>query len=347
MAGFFQKLKRAVLAGDTEGFLSDFREARARVDFGGILEIAASRDVGVRRATNIVQTEFENEAAVAVDASSCLKISQDFNTCSEFLPLDSVAFGDVLLSRKRDLVRSEYNRQLDTDGADAEKLQQMAVDLKIPYNEVQGVVMDVANVIAARKMHKVLDDGRLSPIEELELDALAKYLGIGKIELDDGGGLLNMARERYALENLPLPFVPVDILLQKNEYCRAAVAAEASEVRTRTTRINYSGMTATFRIARGVSFRSGSIRVDRETENYRHTFGNGLFYVTDKRLIWVGPNKTISIKFSTIIDAEYYSDGIKIRRSSGKPLLIIYEKSERIGIIASRIIDFGGAPVDV
>lgn len=172
-----------------------------------------------------------------------------------------------------------------------------------------------------------LDDGLLSPEEDARIaSALARY---GNPKLGPvTQGKLDAARTQYAAWNEPLNPVDAPLLLRRNEWCVHGIQATAYEERQRTTRINYAGPTARVKIMKGVYYRLGSARVSRQTESYHHSFGSGVLCATNQRVLWVSPNKTLSIALGKIIMFEPYSDGIKIFKDTGKPILFEFDEGE-------------------
>jgi len=173
----------------------------------------------------------------------------------------------------------------------------------------------------------VLDDGLLSPEEELRFSAtLARYgnPALGPVTQ----GKLDAARLQFAAWDAPLDPVVSPLLLRRGEWCVHGIQATAYEERQRTTRINYAGPTARIKIMKGVYYRVGSVQVARNTEAYHHSFGSGILCATNKRLLWMAPNKTITIPLYKIIMVEPYSDGIKIFKDTGKPILFEFDEGQ-------------------
>jgi hypothetical protein len=118
------------------------------------------------------------------------------------------------------------------------------------------------------------------------------------------------------------------------------VRATASEQRQRTVRMNYGGPTASIRIAKGVYYRTGSIGLNRVSEGYMHSFGMGVLGATNTRLLWVSPEKSISIPLQKIVMFEPYVDGLKVIKDTGKPVLFVFDSEDRASMVRiSRAIE--------
>lgn len=188
-------------------------------------------------------------------------------------------------------------------------------------------------------VNAVLEDGLLSPDEDERISAVtARY---GGIQLgSETQKTLEAARQLY--QSLVDPLAPVEtpLLLKKGEWCAHAIKSQALEERQRTTRVNYSGPAMSVRIMKGVYYRAGSIQAQRVQESYHHSFGDGVLGATNQRLLWVSPQKSISIPLSKVVMFEPFLDGMKIIKDTGKPLLFIFENGVRADAVRiGRVIE--------
>jgi len=184
-----------------------------------------------------------------------------------------------------------------------------------------------------------LEDGLLTPEEERRIERVRERYG--GIQLDgDTTDMLAAARAQYAAWNEPLSPVQTPLLLKAGEWCAHAVQAAAYEERQRTVRVNYGGPVARVRIMKGVYYRAGSIQAQRVTEAYQYSFGEGVLGATNKRLLWVSPQKSISIPLQKIVMFEPYVDGLKVIKDAGKPLLFVFDEPDQAAMVRlSRVIE--------
>jgi hypothetical protein len=68
-----------------------------------------------------------------------------------------------------------------------------------------------------------------------------------------------------------------------------------------------------FRIAKGVSWRLGAFKAQSESHEELRAIDQGIFTLTNKRLIFSGAKRTVDINLNKIISIEPYSDGIAVR----------------------------------
>ena len=208
-------------------------------------------------------------------------------------------------------------------------LHSAAATLGLTSDEVTAAFVEQVGALYKARVQEALADGELSPDEEAYLERLAENLSLAPSYDSTMTASMDRARQMWAIMRGPLPNVEPPFYLERGEQCVFAIKSEAIEQRTRTSSYRYGGSSLSVPIVKGLRLRVGQGRVHRETEEYKHSFGRGMFCATNKRLIWNGPNKNISIKLRKIIDFEPYTDGVRIVKDTGKPLLIVFSEERR------------------
>lgn len=185
----------------------------------------------------------------------------------------------------------------------------------------------------------VLADGVVDPEEDRRISSFMAMIG-QSVLAPETASLIEEGRQAYRACSAPLTAVDAPVLLNKGEFCVYAVNAEALEDRSRTVRVGYHGASARIRIAKGIYYNAGSMAVSRQTESYQHSFGMGVLCMTNQRLLWISPDRSISTLLRNIVRFDPYSDGIRIFKGTGKPLLFIWAGGARVAtIMASRTIE--------
>jgi hypothetical protein len=69
-----------------------------------------------------------------------------------------------------------------------------------------------------------------------------------------------------------------------------------------------------FRIAKGISYRVGAFKGERVPITEQKLLDVGAFVLTNKRVIFSGPNKSTSFPVGKVINIEVYEDGIRVNR---------------------------------
>ena len=110
------------------------------------------------------------------------------------------------------------------------------------------------------------------------------------------------------------------INLKKNEYAYYAYDQEINwlEERSKTSRINYGGLTGTIHIAKGLNYRLGSIKTDIKHETYLKQIFNGMVVLTNKRIILINQQGVKAYPFTRLLSTIPYDDGVVLCSESGK-----------------------------
>lgn len=196
---------------------------------------------------------------------------------------------------------------------------------------------------AGEFVNKVVDDAvvdkRLSPQEDRRIALVQRNLGVNLTFDGQTNAILNKYRLFWTIENGEIPEVRVDISLQRGERCFFETRADWYEEKTVTTRIRYGGPTARIRIVRGVYWRVGDLGVSKVTKDVMVHIGSGKLYLTNKRLLFIGAQKSTTIRISNILEFSPYSDGVQITRDKGKnPFLIFEDRPDVFAAILSRLL---------
>ncbi|MBC9703285.1 MAG: hypothetical protein H9W83_12420 [Leuconostoc sp.] len=131
-----------------------------------------------------------------------------------------------------------------------------------------------------------------------------------------------------------------DINMKPNEYCyyRGDAYYSWQEERSRTVRTNYKGVTANFRIAKGINYRMGSIKHEsQKIKEWRNVF-TGVPFITNKRIIFVSHTGMKTISLSSLVGMKAFTDGTQLFRESGKVLLLRADDPLEFNIILNRIL---------
>ena len=228
----------------------------------------------------------------------------------------------------------------ETSAIDEDELARVASSVGL--DDIPNVRNNASQNILKRFFDSSLSYGCIDDDANIQIQNLASTLQVAPSQ--DLQGLISQAVERFRLEKKTLVPVSTSYNLQRNEICYASIAAEAAEIRTRTVRVAYSGPVMRIRIAKGLSYRMGSIRAVPDRREYVQSLGKGELAITDRRVIISLPNKSIAIRLANILEVEYFSDGVKIHKTSGKPLMLTYGVNHSIGVILERCLN-DGAPI--
>lgn len=220
-----------------------------------------------------------------------------------------------------------------------EFLDKLKQNLRLPDSLANKISTESRNNLINNQLGKMIEDGRISPEEWEELNAIAKNLNI-ELKIEDGTKTqLEKMKLYWLIENAEIPAISVDINLQKSEQCYYTSRIDWLENRTVTQRINYGGPSYRVKIMKGVYYRAGSVKVQRMTSEQLLLIDSGTIYITNKRLIFLGSKKNTNIPIAKILSVTPYSDGVGIEKDSGKsPIFRITDNADIFALILGRVI---------
>lgn len=212
--------------------------------------------------------------------------------------------------------------------------------LLIPDKLFADLYKEKANSKIMEFLEDSLSDQQLSPEEENNLKELAKSLGI-KLELDENSkAILEKYKLYWQVQNAEIPRIKVDINLNKEEYCYFRTGINWMETRRITKKINYGGPMISFRIAKGLYWRAGSLNIQRISNDVLTHIDSGVIYLTNKRLIFIGSKSSKNIQLKKILDFNVYKNGFEIIKDTGKsPFLNFENNTDYFNMILSRLLD--------
>jgi hypothetical protein len=122
------------------------------------------------------------------------------------------------------------------------------------------------------------------------------------------------ALDQGSVNLTPVPNPPI-ILKKGEEAC--IVFGGISLLEPRAVRQTYGGYAGpTIRVAKGVSFRMGSVAARSESHDELRNIDQGTLVLTNKRLIFIGSKRTTNIDLRKIVAIEAYKDGIASQREN-------------------------------
>lgn len=268
---------------------------------------------------------------------------KDLTHLKNLLGLSDSEIKDVHNKISGEIYKMNYEEVI-KDGLidEAEKifLKNIKNNILLPDEVANKITEDSRTLYAQSQFNNIISDEKVSPEEWEQFNLITKNLNID-VSLD------NNTKEKLAkyqlfwfIENAPLPTQEVNLNLQKNEVCYYNTVCDWHEHRTRTQRINYSGLTSRIRIMKGLYYNLGSIAPQRMSSEELTLIDSGTAYVTNKRLIFMGGRKNITIKLDKILSLTPYSDGIGVEKDSGKsPILGISQNTDVFLRVLGRAIN--------
>jgi hypothetical protein len=188
--------------------------------------------------------------------------------------------------------------------------------------ENSGLPLSICNTLIAEEINKTLKQLlNKENINKEELDYILKLTSslnyclqdIEKIEI----------RRKYSLwqliDNQSLPVYKaglVELPLKKGEVVHFCEPANLKKYKNKMTKFDYHGPSLRIRICKGFSYKFGSLNTNIKTETYVENEDAGKFYITNKRVIFVGNKNNFSYYFSQILKSELINVGLVFQKEN-------------------------------
>ncbi len=184
---------------------------------------------------------------------------------------------------------------------------------------------------------KAISDGKWSPEEEEMLFRFSEEFGV-KVHLNSQmQELFERLRFVWKVQNDALEPIPVRISLKRGEKAFFKAPAEFLKWSKKVKYHGYAGPHLTFRVAKGIYLTYGGYKRKKEVVEEITKVDNGTIYITNKRLIFLGRKKTVSVNYSKILNLELDGNRLTVFKDSGNPLIFdIIGDADTAYIIASR-----------
>jgi len=169
-----------------------------------------------------------------------------------------------------------------------------------------------------KKVDSAIADRELSPDEEHEIQELAKRLG-GRIVMNGfTAATLDKCRLMWRIAHGNPPILNVGLNLQNDEVCYFSTSVTLNEMRRITKRVQWGGPQLRVKICKGLYWNMGDYAVNRVAQDMLTPIDTGTVYITNKRILFNGEMKNVSIKLQKILDFTSYKDGVMVEKDTGK-----------------------------
>jgi hypothetical protein len=174
------------------------------------------------------------------------------------------------------------------------------------------------NTVAVSQMaDRVLADEVMTVLEEDDLLEVAEGLGFTQADLNTTftGLMKRLVLARANDGRLPVMDGP-QLMAQADEIVHGELpAALMKQVALREFRGGSAGFS--FRVAKGVRFRTGSFRGHSVVVGTQlKTVDTGVLSITNKRVVFLGAQKTVESKYSKLVGVQVYSDAVSLSVSN-------------------------------
>lgn len=242
-----------------------------------------------------------------------------------------------------DIYKNEFQKIINDGKIEEDEivfLEKLKNDLQLPDDISDELSSQVRGDFVRNVLENIVSYGELSPDDERQFDLLCKNLHV-TIKLDEGKrNQLNRLKYLWQIENGEIPSIDVTLSLENGEKCYFQSNCKWFEMRTVTRRVNYSGATASISIMKGVRYRIGTISPRRVTNEELTEIESGKIYLTNKRIIFIGGNRNLTVRLPKILSFIPYTDGVEICKDSGRnPMFKFNDNNDIFNMILSRLLN--------
>jgi hypothetical protein len=202
--------------------------------------------------------------------------------------------------------------------AEKQKLDRMAANFALPEEVRADIYKQEVLAVVQEAFKRAIADRRLTADEEKRLAAMSNNLGLKVAHDAESQRVVERFTLLARIDAGELPVIHPSVILQRGEVCHAEFPCRLHEMRTVTKRINYHGPSGRIRIMKGLSWRYGSVSVNRVTSEELRQLDSGVLYITNKRLLFNGAFKNVQTPFKKIIHFTLHKDGIQIEKETGR-----------------------------
>ncbi|MBX3388001.1 MAG: hypothetical protein KF691_00955 [Phycisphaeraceae bacterium] len=189
----------------------------------------------------------------------------------------------------------------------------------------------------AASVNQFLDDGLFSDEEWERTEALAKSLRIGLAFHADSKADVEYARDRWRALNGKLDVIAAPgIALKDDEGAYFDGECDWYELKTVARQVSFGGLTGSVRIAKGLRFRYGSLRVTSPPIEAMKKVDSGRLILTSNRLIFMGAKANKTIRWQSALAVNIVSPNeFEVEKSSGKSPTLAVTRGSRPYLVSS------------
>ena len=210
--------------------------------------------------------------------------------------------------------------------------------ISLPPDLADTIYIDVCQAQLDRFVEEYGADARITPDDELRLQAASKNLGI-RFSVN-ARRTIERFKRYWTIENTSLPMIEASISLQKLEVCHyQASGVSCYEERATAHRTNYDEHYEYHQSFDVIDLQSNDSLPRKDTFSILKRIQSGNLYLTNKRLIFEGQDKTTSIKLNTIVRVKAYKQGILVDKLTGKTMLLLVDRdADSLALLCQRLI---------
>jgi hypothetical protein len=262
--------------------------------------------------------------------SSLLALVKDFlnNIGVSYQTVNSSGALDRLCQKMIRGFMAEYFTNQKTLQRSIQISQQVINTLPISHQQEQDVYYEMLGQAGKN----FLKDGYMTSAEQQKVEEYVSTLGLSLINLPASlqGTQIEELGQSYILGDIqagrhPRYVINAPIILTKGEdalWCYNNVTMYQEKIKKEMVG-SYGGFS--FRIMKGVRYRTGGFKGHPVETSYMENMGQGSLYVTNKNIIFMGQTRSIKVPYSKIIGINPYSDGMEVQRDGNNVKRLVFQ----------------------
>lgn len=174
-------------------------------------------------------------------------------------------------------------------------------------------VREFQRVACSTLFHQIASDQRINEEEKKALEDLMEYFKLEIADFDYNQITFNKCYALQLIDEGKMPNLKIegmDIAMKKGEIMHWCSPCTLRKKKSVTTGINYSGLTCSIRIMRGLRYRAGSMKFDPIKSEQLVVVDVGHFWLSNQRVGFEGRMKSFSFPYSQIHRLEVLPEGL-------------------------------------
>ena len=218
-------------------------------------------------------------------------------------------------------------------------LNQLSQNLLLSKERTDEIITTQARKRVDEKLDEIMEDGRITPEEEEDFQALVSNLGLRP----DLGLQTQEIYEKYKiywqLENEPLPLVTTDIHLRDSETACFTAPGKWYESNITTRIKDFNTLSGQIKLPGEETWHTGYPgEMEDPNENWEF-IDTGKMILTNFHLVFVGKEGRKSIELKDVTNFVPYSDGMRIERNNEISVILeLPKKSDYLAVLINRVI---------
>jgi len=240
------------------------------------------------------------------------------------------------------LFSKEVGHSLSDGTIDSEEqlfLDRLSENLLLSKERTDEILAKQVNKKIDDKLEEIMEDGRITPEEEADFQALVQNLGLKSDLAFQTQEIYEKYKIYWQLENEPLPEITTDIQLRDSELACFTAPCKWYESKKTTRKKNFNTLFGQIKLPGKESWQTGYPgEVENSDENWE-MLDTGKMILTNLHLVFISKNGRKSINLADITNFVPYSNGMRIESHKGASVILeLPKKADYLAVILNRVV---------